>query len=170
MKTKKRVVLKKGRKVTTKQGNFVISLSKKVYSWLKPFSKKIEIAGSIRRKLPNPIDIDIVLIPKDKEKIVKFMKTKGTYMQGGKKRVVFKIKGVKTEIYYADSKSWGASLFAYTGPSGYSIGLRKIAKLKGYLLNQYGLFHRNNGYIAGKTEKSVYKALGKKFKNPELRK
>ncbi|MEK6757948.1 MAG: hypothetical protein AABX88_02355, partial [Nanoarchaeota archaeon] len=64
---RKRVVFKKGRYVTTMEGDFVIKLSKKIYDLLKPFSKKIMIAGSIRRENLNPVDIDIVLIPKDKK-------------------------------------------------------------------------------------------------------
>ena len=165
---KKRVVFKKGRYNVTRQGSFVISLSKKLFKGLKPLSKKIAIAGSIRRKEKNPVDIDIVLIPKNKQKIVDYLGTKGKYLQGGDKRVSFRIQGVKTEIYYADQENWGAMLMAYTGPAGSSIGLRVLAKRKGYLLNQYGLFH-NRRRIAGKTEKSIYKALNKKYKSPELR-
>ena len=56
----------------------------------------------------------------------------------------------------------------YTGPAGYNIGLRTVAKKKGLLLNQYGLF-KNKKHIAGKTERSIYTALGKKYKIPELR-
>ena len=164
----KRRVLKKGRYVITRKGSIVISLSKKLCSDLKPLCKKIEIAGSIRRKELSPVDIDIVLIPKDKQKIFDYLKTKGKYLQGGEKRVTFRIQGVKVEIYYADSKNWGAMLMAYTGPFGSNIGLRSIAKRKGLLLNQYGLFC-NGKYVVGKTEKSVYNALGKKYKSPKLR-
>ena len=170
MKIKKRVVFKKGRYVTTRKGSFVINLSKKIYSGLKPLSKRIIIAGSIRRKNPKPIDIDIMLIPKSTQKIIEYLKTKGKFMQGGEKRSTFKIQGVKVEIYYTTAKNWGASLMSYTGPPGSNIGLRIIARKKGYLLNQYGLFNRKNKrFIVGTTEKSIYKALGKKYKSPSLR-
>jgi len=172
-KMKKRIssvrrVLKKGRYVFTKRGSFVISLSKRIYEELKPLCEKIEIVGSIRRGETDPVDIDLILIPKNKEKIVEFMKKRGRFLQGGNKRVAFKIKGVKVEIYYATQKNWGAMLMAYTGPAGYCIGLRMIAKKKGYLLNQYGLF-KNKKHIAGKTEKSIYESLGKKYKSPKIR-
>ncbi len=164
----KKRVLKKGKYVVTREGSIVINLSKKLCKSLKPLSKKIEIAGSIRRKVKTPVDIDIVLIPKAKQKIIDHLKTKGTYMQGGEKRITFKIQGVKVEIYYTDSKSWGAMLMTYTGPSGYNIGLRSLTKKRGLLLNQYGLF-QNGKHIAGKTEKSIYTTLDKKYKSPELR-
>ena len=46
----------------------VIKLSSQITKWLSPFCKKIEIVGSIRRGEKSPGDIDIVLIPKNKEK------------------------------------------------------------------------------------------------------
>ena len=170
MKNRKRVVLKKGKYVSTRKSSFVLALSNEIIRELKPLSKRIKIVGSIRRKEKEPVDIDIILIPKDKQKVLDYLKTKGKFLSGGEKRIAFKIKGVKTEVYYAEPKSWGAFLVSYTGAQGYSIGLRKLAKEKRYLLNQYGLFYRKNKkYIAGKTEKSIYNALGKKWKAPELR-
>ncbi len=72
-----------------KSGDFVLDLSKKILSWLKPSCRKIEIAGSIRRKEKNPRDIDIVLIPKNKQKILDILKTKGKFIQGGEKKSLF---------------------------------------------------------------------------------
>lgn len=164
----KRVVLKKGKIVITRQPEFVLALAKKIYNLLKPHSKRIEIVGSIRRKKPDPFDIDIILIPKDKEKTEKALSKKGTHMSGGEHKTTYKIEGIQVEIYYADTKSWGAMLLTYTGSSGNNIGLRVIAKKQGFLLNQYGLFKRGV-YIAGKTETSIYKALGRPLTKPEDR-
>jgi len=163
-----RRVFKKGRYVLTRKGSFVIALSKKIYFLLKPLSKRIEIAGSIRRKSKAPVDVDIVLIAKNKDEIVQKLSELGKYVSGGEKRSTFKIQGVKVEIAYANNENWGAMLMAYTGPSGANIGLRIIAKRKGLLLNQYGLF-KGKRHIAGRTEKSIYEALGKKYKVPEER-
>ena len=52
-----------------KTDGHVTSLSNKVVKQLKPLCKKIQIVGSIRRGEQNPKDIDLVLIPKSKEKI-----------------------------------------------------------------------------------------------------
>jgi DNA polymerase (family 10) len=48
--------------------------------------------------------------------------------------------------------------------------LRKIAIQKGWKLNEYGLFDKNNKMIAGKDEKEVYNKLGFKYIPPEKRK
>jgi len=162
---KSRLVFKKGRIFFARHPSHVIAISKKVLRWLKPLSKKIEIAGSIRRREKTPFDIDIVLIPKDKNKIIEFLKTKGRFLQGGDKKASFKIKGVRVELYFTTPESWGATLLSYTGPFGSAIGLRILARKKGLLLNQYGLFNRKTKkFVFGKTEKEIYEALGKRYK------
>ena len=173
----KRVVIKGGKKVTTREGNFVINLSKKIINLLKPHSKKIQVAGSIRRGEKNPVDIDIVLIPKDrlkssrfsektpKEKIKEILSKKGKFLEGGEKRAAFKIEGVKIELYYTILEEWGACLLAYSSKKGSEIGLRMVAKRMGFKLNQHGLFN-NEKNIASRTEEEIYRALGRPYKEP----
>jgi DNA polymerase (family X) len=165
---RKRIVFKKGRLISTRGGKFVIKLSEKIVKQLKPFCKRIQIAGSIRRKEKNPADIDIILIAKDRIKLEEFMKEKYKFIQGGEKKSRWKAEGVQTELYYADEGDFGAMLLAYSSRFGASIGLRVIAKRKGFKLNQYGLF-RKDKKIAGRTEEEIYHALGRKWKLPERR-
>ena len=167
----KRVVMKKGKRVITRKGKFVLNLADKIYSQIRPYCKRAEIVGSIRRKIQDPIDIDMVVIPrseKNKQEIEKILSKKGKLVRHGQKVISYIIKGVKTEVYFTDSESWGAAVFAYTGPSGYQIGIRVFAKKMGLKFNQYGLF-KGKKKIAGKTEKEIYKALGKQYKKPEKR-
>lgn len=162
---KKRIVFKKGRFITTKKGNFVLGLSQKVVKWLQPFCREIEVVGSIRRKEKNPVDIDIVLIPKNKEKLEEFMHRKGRFIQGGEKKSRWRVEGVNIELYYTTPDSFGATLLAYSSKFGAGIGLRVIARKKGFKLNQYGLF-KNGKKVAGKTETEIYHALGRPYKEP----
>lgn len=148
-----------------------MNLSNKIVKSLKPYCKKIQIVGSIRRKEKNPVDVDITLIPKNnesKKKIENNLRNKGRFVQGGEKRATFRIKGVKIELYYTTEDSWGATLLAYSSRFGAGIGLRIVARKKGFKLNQYGLF-RGNKKVAGKTEEEIYHALGREWKSPELR-
>ena len=166
----KRRVLKKGRIVFTRNGNFVVKLANRIAKELKPFSRRIEIVGSIRRNEKNPVDIDIVLIPKDREKIKSAMMKKGKFIQGGEKKSRFRIDGVNVELYYTIPDEWGAALLAYSSRFGAGIGLRVVARLNGFKLNQRGLFSRRTGKkVAGKTEREIYRALGRKWKRPEDR-
>jgi DNA polymerase (family 10) len=169
MEDKKRVVFKKGKFIVTRKGSFVLKLSEKLVKSLKPFCKRIEIAGSIRRKEKNPVDIDIVLIPKDKDKLENFMKTKGKFIQGGEHESTWKIESVKVELYYTLVDELGATLLAYSSRFGAGIGLRMIAKRKGMKLNNHGLFDKQGRKIAGKTEREIYHALGRKWKIPKNR-
>ena len=164
----KRVVVKKGRIVLTRRGDVVIHLADKIVKLIKPFCRRIEIVGSIRRKEKNPIDIDLVLIPKNRIKLEEFMKQKWKFIQGGEKKSRWKIEGVIVELYYTTAESWGATLLAYSSKLGAGIGLRVVAKRKGFKLNQYGLF-KGKKIIAGKTEQEIYHALGRPWKKPENR-
>ena len=168
-----RHLIKKGRHVTTRRGNVVISLSKRIVSWLKPYCRRVEVVGSIRRKEKNPVDIDIVLIPKNDKnrgKLESFLEKKGKRVLGGKKKEYFKVEGVEVELYYTTSEEWGAALLAYSSKFGAGIGLRVVAKKKGFKLNQHGLFSSRTGRrIAGRTEREIYRALGRPWKPPEDR-
>lgn len=151
-----------------KRGEHVRKLSRAFAIWLRPFCRKVQIAGSIRRKEPNPRDIDIVLIPRDKTKLENFMRKKGKFVQGGEHESTWNVEGVKVELYYTVPDEWGAALLAYSARKGSAIGLRMVAKRKGFLLNNHGLF-KNEKKVAGKTEKSIYDALKRPYKKPEDR-
>ena len=146
----------------------VEKLAKKLIFELKPFCKKIKIVGSIGRHEKEHVDIDIVLIPKNRKKLEEFMKTHGEFLQGGEHESTWKVEGIQTELYYTNEKEWGAELLAYSSKKGSAIGLRVIAKKKGFHLTQHGLF-KGKKRIAGKTEKEIYRVLGRKWKKPENR-
>jgi len=143
--------------------NKVVQLSRRIMKWLRPRCKRIQVAGSIRRKEKNPRDIDLILIPKNKKKLEEFLKKKGKRMQGGEHESTWKIEEVKVELYYTVANEFGAALLAYSSKKGSGIGLRMIAKRKGYKLNNHGLFKAGKK-IAGKTERGIYKALGRPYK------
>jgi len=149
------------------RGKHVVSLSKRLIRKLKPYCKRIKVAGSIRRKEKNPIDIDIVLIPKNREKLEKFMenKIKAKFVQGGEHESTWRLEGIKVELYYTIPEEFGAALLAYSSEKGAGIGLRIVAKKKGFKLNNHGLF-KGNRKIAGKTEREIYKALNRPYKEP----
>lgn len=143
----------------------VKKLSKRVISWLKPYARRAEVVGSIRRKEEKVRDIDIVLIPKNIEKLEEFMEKKGKALQKGDYESTWRVEGVKVEFYYTEPEEWGAELLAYSSKRGPAIGLRVVAKRKGFKLNNHGLW-KGKKRIAGKTEREIYKALGRPYKEP----
>lgn len=165
-----RRVQKKGKVHVTKGGEEVIAHAQEMVRQIRPYAKRVEIAGSIRRKKENPVDVDIVVIPRDKEKIRQKIVGQATKVYGsGGEKVSARVHGVKTEVVFAKPENWGAQLLYATGSGGHNIGLRQIAKKKGLLLNQNGVF-RGSRLIAGRTERGIYRALGRpRFKQPEER-
>ncbi len=152
------------------RGEFVKHLANRIVNSIKPYCRRVQIAGSIRRKEKHPRDIDIILIPKNREKLEAVMKKKGRFVQGGEKKSRWRIEGVQVELYYTNSEEFGASLLAYSSRKGAGIGLRIVARTKGFKLNQHGLFLRRTGRrIAGRTEREIYSALGRQYKEPERR-
>jgi len=152
------------------RGERVLHLVKKIVREIKPFCSRIEIAGSIRRKKPNPGDIDIVLIAKkesDKQKIKEKLMKHGKFLQGGDKEMFFRTEGIDFQLFFTIPNEWGATLLAYSGKKGSNIGLRRVAMRKGLKLTNHGLFNRKTGRrIAGKTETEIYHALGRPYKEP----
>lgn len=152
----------------------ILSIAKKIVNYLKKLKsvKKIEIAGSIRRKKPTVRDIDILLVADNSKKVmdafVSMANVKKVLAKGPTKASVFLREGCGCDLRVVDEKSWGAALMYFTGSKDHNIKCRQIAIKKGYKLSEYGLF-KGNKLIAGKTEKEVYNRLGMNYIPPELR-
>jgi len=142
--------------------------------------KKIEIAGSIRRRKITIGDIDILVVAddKDRNKIMDFFaslpEVKEILVKGDKKTSVIiktssgRERQVDLRIFREDE--WGAALQYFTGSKEHNVHVREIAKEKGLKLNEYGVFKVDTEEkIAGKTEEEVYNAIGLPYIVPELR-
>lgn len=142
-------------------------LAKRVEGKLKPFVKRIQVAGSIRRGEAKHKDIDIVAIPKDKDKIRAQLKALGgKKVVDGDEKLSYKINGTNVEVYFAKPEDWGGMLTYATGSRGHTIGFRKKAKELGYRMDQHGVW-KGKKLIAGKTEEDIWKVLERpRFKQP----
>ena len=141
------------------------------HEFIKKFVKdEYIIAGSIRRKEATIGDVDIVTGDKlcDIEECM-LADIHVQKVRGGEKKLDVDYKGVRFNIYFAMPFYWGAMLFFLTGPASYSIAYRRMAKKKGWHLDQYGLKDEYGDVMASRTEASIYKVFGKKYKEPELR-
>jgi DNA polymerase (family 10) len=163
--------LNRSKKIKGKKPSIVKKTANRLVKRLTPYSSKIMITGSLRRNIDSPRDIDILVIPKKNQKN-KIDKILSNYkkIRSGEKINTIEIKGIKTNIFISNKNSWGAASLYSTGPDGYGIGLRVLAKNKGMKLNQYGLWDREtNELIASKTEEDIYEALGLRYKIPDIR-
>ena len=135
-------------------------------------SKKIELAGSLRRMKENIGDIDILATGANKEKIVQTFthlpEVKEVLASGETKASVIVEGGTQIDLRVVEEDSYGAALQYFTGSKGHNIHLRGIAKAKGLKINEYGVF-KGKKKIAGKEEKEIYRSLGMSWIEPELR-
>jgi DNA polymerase (family 10) len=149
-------------------------LAKRIVETLreKTGSRRIEWAGSLRRMRENIGDIDILATGPIHEKIVyaftHLPEVKEVLASGETKASVIVEGGVQIDLRVVEEGSYGAALQYFTGSKGHNIHLRGIAKAKGIKINEYGVF-KGEKKIGGKEEKEVYKILGMKWIEPELR-
>jgi hypothetical protein len=148
-------------------------LARREYAVLKKYTKRIDIAGSIRRRKPDPTDIDFVIIPKSaeaKQAIYKHAENYKIRAQGSQLLSYWLLprKRAQVDIYFAEPQTHGAMLLFATGPGEYNIALRAKAIAQGLKLNQYGVW-KGNKCLGSKTERDVYDALLYPYKSPELR-
>jgi len=87
----------------------------------------------------------------------------------GETKSAVKLKnGLDVDLRVLPEESYGAGLNYFTGSKDHNVELRRIAINKGFKLNEYGLF-KGNRRVSGRTEEELYKALGLRYIESELR-
>ena len=138
----------------------------------KRFVTRAKIAGKIRRKEAPVGDIDILVVVRagKEDAFYDWMIRTLRPLSGGPQRYAGKYGGLPIHILLTEPKSWGAALMYLTGPKGFNISRRRVAKDRGYLLNQHGLYGRKSGrYLAGRTESEIFDRLKITARRPEDR-
>lgn len=147
---------------------------------IEPILAKIKthstICGSYRRERETSADIDVVVRTQNLEKFANAF--------GEEVKLIIYAKGndrisaiclhpeltVKIDFFRTNKEDEPAMILYNTGSKEFNIKMRAIAKNKGYLLNQKGLFIRNTDKkIPIKTEKGFFKELNMEYLEPHLR-
>ena len=132
------------------------------------------VCGSIRRKKEIVKDIDILSEEYNgngKEVMDYFCGMEGVVKviaQGKTKSSIVSDKGINVDIRVIVKDEFPSAINYFTGSKEHNIRLRQIAKEKGYKLNEYGLW-KNENRIKLRDEKELYKYLGMKYIEPEMR-
>lgn len=135
---------------------------------LSSYCERIEVAGSIRRRKPFPVDIDFVLIPSDHWNLAHEVMGLGPAQVSGDKLKRINYHGIQLDLYFATLETWATLLLIRTGSKDNNIRLCTLAKKKGWHLaaNGDGLFDESGQRIAGDSEESIYQALGLAWQEP----
>ena len=132
--------------------------------------KKVEIAGSLRRKLETVGDIDFLVASSSAPAVIDWFTTQSwvqkVIAKGTKKASVRHAKGMQIDLRVIPEKQFASALIYFTGSKQHNIKLRSRALELGFSLSEYGLESAKN---VPNTEAGIYKALGLSYIPPELR-
>jgi DNA polymerase (family X) len=138
--------------------------------------KKIELAGSLRRRKETIGDFDILVAasPSQRKNVSAYFtssKMAEKVQSRGDTKCSILLKGnIQADLRIVDEEEWGSALQYFTGSKEHNVHLRTIARTMGYKISEYGLFSiTNDKRIAGKNEEEIYEALGMSFMPPEMR-
>jgi len=135
--------------------------------------KKLEVAGSLRRRKETVKDIDI-LVASGKPKVVMdrfvtFLAVKEVIAHGTTKSSVLEsTNNMQVDLRVVEDKAFGAASLYFTGSKAFNIKLRQLAVKRNLKINEYGMF-KGSQRVAGKTEGEIFRYLKMQPIIPELR-
>jgi DNA polymerase (family 10) len=145
---------------------------KTLESYLEKKMSDVTIAGSFRRKKETVGDIDILATSSDTENAMKafteFDEVDRVLAHGKKKSSVKLRTGLQVDLRIVEKNEFGAAMLYFTGSKEHSVALRRMGQDKDLKVNEYGVYSGKKK-LASKTEKKMYKALGLRYIEPELR-
>ncbi|MGI9018798.1 MAG: DNA polymerase/3'-5' exonuclease PolX [Euzebya sp.] len=141
--------------------------------------EQVTYAGSLRRMRDTIGDVDILVSsgtdPVPIHQAFRSMDLVDTVIAAGqKKSSVITVRGIQADLRVVQPVGWGAALQYFTGSKAHNVRVRERAVRQGLLLNEYGIFHRDEEGAAGErvasqTEESVYAAIGLAYIPPTMR-
>ena len=135
--------------------------------------KKIVVAGSLRRRKETIGDVDILIVSNRPEpvmeKFVSLPEVARVLAKGTTKSSIKLKTGIDVDLRVVPEESYGAALNYFTGSKAHNVSLREMAVKRGWKLNEYGLFDKKGRRLAGESEGGLYKALGLRDIEPEIR-
>lgn len=176
--------LKEVKKIRSKNQRHLLPYAQKIASeltqWLlkDPNSKRVEVLGSLRRKLATIGDIDIAVASnnpiKTIEHFTKYPKLQKIIEKGDKTASIVVSGSVSVDLLVSSVDSFGSALQHFTGSKHHNIALREYAKKIGFSLSEYGIRKTkkmNNTFRGEKfnNEKDFYNFLKLDYIEPELR-
>lgn len=134
--------------------------------------ERVVLAGSLRRRQETIGDIDLLVASRDPARVMdaftSLPEVVHVYARGQSKSMVRLRGDIDADVRVVERDAFGAALQYFTGNKAHNVALRRIARKRGLKLSEYGLF-RGSRVLAGRTEESIYEALGLAYVAPELR-
>ena len=129
-------------------------------------------AGSYRRRKETIGDVDILVESDDQDDamdaLVSYERVESVVSKGSTRSTVILTSGLHVDLRAVASESFGAALYYFTGSKEHNVAVRRVARERGFKINEYGVFDGEE-QIAGKTEESVFQSVDLPWICPELR-
>jgi DNA polymerase (family 10) len=139
-------------------------------------ASRVEIAGSLRRRLEVVRNIDIIAASTRPAELTRAFPAAAPgvveVVAAGDTKVTLRLaEGIGADLRVVSEEEFGAALLDFTGSKGHNTALRALAKAKGWKLNESGVLGgRGVGSAAPcASEEEIYRRLGLQFVPPELR-
>jgi DNA polymerase/3'-5' exonuclease PolX len=165
------------------------NLATRIVEELQPYCSRIEVAGSIRRGLPEVNDIDLVLIPSNPSALRDRILRRCTIIQDGPQNLLVRLprppggegrgEGVQLDIFIARAETrdlleakpsnWGTLLLCRTGSKEHNIKLAQRASRLDLQWKVYEGIFRGRDLLASATEQDIFKALEMDYIEPKNR-
>lgn len=137
-----------------------------------PGVKKVDVAGSYRRRQDTVGDLDVLIIAPQGAPIINhfinFDEVAQIVAHGDTKATVYLHSGIQVDLRVVEEKSYGSALHYFTGSKAHNIAIRQMALKKKLKVNEYGVF-KGKKQISGASEKEFYATFGLPCIEPELR-
>lgn len=149
------------------------TIAQKYVELLRPFCKRIEIAGSIRRRKPEVKDIEIVCIRNTKH-LVKFCDTINSLrvLKGSPVGKYVKIgleEGISLDLFMCFEDNWGYIYAIRTGSADFSHLVLAASWVKQGFKGDDGYLTRNGKKIKVEEEAELFSLCRLQYVEPELR-
>jgi DNA polymerase (family 10) len=137
-----------------------------------PGVKQVVAAGSYRRARETIGDLDILVTATPgspvMDRFVSYPEVQEILAHGATKASIRLGCKLQVDVRVVPQESYGAALQYFTGSKAHSVALRQLAQQQGLKINEYGVF-KGERMVGGRTEESVYAAVGLPWIPPELR-
>lgn len=136
-------------------------------------TERIDVLGSLRRRVSTIGDIDIAVATTDPEAVIsRFLEYPRQKLieKGPTGASVLLVNGRQVDLRVQSPELYGAMLQYFTGSKNHNIHLRSYALEKGLSLSEYGIKDVKTGKTASyASEEAFYKAVGMPWIPPEIR-
>ena len=136
--------------------------------------RRVEVAGSARRRRETVGDLDVLVSSNEPEMVTEHFVSMPPIVrilgQGPTKSTVVLRNMLQVDLRVIPPESYGAALQYFTGSKEHNVKLRTIGVKAGLKLNEYGLYDRETDkLIAAENEETIYESMGMRWMPPELR-